>query len=253
MTSIPRCCDMDGTANKARLGANAILAVSMAAARASATQLGIALYRYLGGIQRQHSARAHDEYPQWRRACRQQRRLPGIYGHAGRRRKLFGSPAHGAETFHVLKGVLKKRGYNTSVGDEGGFAPSLKSNVEAIEVILEAITQAGYKPGEDSLSLSTRRPANCTTQETENTSSGSRTRAKTSEEMVKFWADWVSPVSDRLAGRRPGRRRLGRLEDADRGTGQQDPTRRRRSFRDEHPELSRRASRPGPPIRFSLN
>jgi enolase len=97
----------------------------------------------------------------------------------------------GAETFHVLKGVLKKRGYNTAVGDEGGFAPSLKSNVEAIEVILEAIQQAGYKPGEEiAIALD---PA---TSELYKHGNGrymfwkSDKQTKTSEEMVKFWADW---------------------------------------------------------------
>jgi enolase len=98
----------------------------------------------------------------------------------------------GAETFHVLKGVLKKRGYNTAVGDEGGFAPSLKSNVEAIEVILEAITQAGYKPGEEiAIALD---PA---TSELYKHGNGkylfwkSDKQTKSSEEMVKFWADWA--------------------------------------------------------------
>jgi enolase len=98
----------------------------------------------------------------------------------------------GAEVFHTLKGVLKKRGYNTAVGDEGGFAPSLKSNVEAIEVILEAITQAGYKPGEQiAIALD---PA---TSELYKEGKGkymfwkSDKTSKTSDEMVRYWADWV--------------------------------------------------------------
>ena len=95
----------------------------------------------------------------------------------------------GVEVFHTLKGVLKKRGYNTAVGDEGGFAPSVKSNVEAVEVVLEAIQQAGYKPGRKSPSPSIQQPAS---------SSGGQvrlqkirqSRAKSSEEMVRYWAKW---------------------------------------------------------------
>src|SRR5580693_5379178 len=139
---------IDGTENKSKLGANAILAVSMACARASANALKLPLYRYLGGV----NARI----------------LPtpmmnilngGSHADSNVDFQEFMVMPVGAETFsdalrwgtevfHTLKGVLKKKGYNTAVGDEGGFAPSLKSNVEAIEVILEAIELAGYKAGE---------------------------------------------------------------------------------------------------------
>ena len=143
---------LDGTPTKSRLGANAILAVSMAAARAAAIaseaaalQISFALFhRYF----RESAPRAHDEHPQWRRARRQFRGLPGIHGHARRRAEFFRSAALGRGNFHALKAALKKRGYSTAVGDEGGFAPSLKSNEEAIQIVLEAITAAGYKPGE---------------------------------------------------------------------------------------------------------
>jgi len=139
---------LDGTPTKSKLGANAILAVSMAAARAMADHLGIELYQYLGG------------FTAGLLPTPQMNILNGG-AHADNNvdfQEFLIMPVGatsfseglrwGVETFHVLKGVLKKRGYNTSVGDEGGFAPSLKSNVEAIEAILEAITQAGYKPGE---------------------------------------------------------------------------------------------------------
>src|ERR1700729_2979150 len=140
---------LDGTENKSRIGANAILAVSMACARASATALKLPLYRYLGGVN----------------ACILPTPMMNILNggsHADSNvdfQEFMVMPVGaesfsdalrwGVEVFHTLKGVLKKRGYNTAVGDEGGFAPSVKSNVEAIEVVLEAIEQAGYKPGEE--------------------------------------------------------------------------------------------------------
>ena len=141
--------DLDGTSNKSALGANAILGVSMAVARAAAASLGLPLYRYLGGT-----------------ACR---RIPVpamniINGGAHADNSVdiqefmavpFGAPTFGeglrsiAETFHTLKKILKSRGLATGVGDEGGFAPNLASNEEAIETIIEAIEQAGYRPGVD--------------------------------------------------------------------------------------------------------
>ncbi len=184
--------DVDGTENKGRLGANAILSVSMAVARAVANHLGIPLYRYLGGINANIlpvpmmnilNGGAHaDNNVDFQEFMV----MPvGAENFAEALRM-------GAETFQVLKGVLKKRGYNTAVGDEGGFAPSLKSNVEAIEVILEAIQQAGYKPGEEiAIALD---PA---TSELYKNGNGkylfwkSEKETKSSEEMVKFWADWV--------------------------------------------------------------
>jgi enolase len=140
--------DLDGTPTKANLGANAVLGVSLATAKAAANSLGMPLYRYIGGTEARvlpvpmmnilnggkHAADSTD--------MQEFMILP------------VAAPSFNeavrwcAETYASLKGVLKKRGYNTSVGDEGGFAPSLKSNAEAFEVILEAITKAGYKPGE---------------------------------------------------------------------------------------------------------
>ncbi len=141
--------ELDGTPNKGRLGANAILGVSLAAAKAAAEAVGLPLYRYIGGV----SART----------------LPvpmmnilngGKHAMDGPDLQEFmampvGAPSFaealrwGAETYHALKKVLKSKGYNTGVGDEGGFAPSLKSNEEAVELIIEAIQQAGYEPGKD--------------------------------------------------------------------------------------------------------
>src|SRR4051812_13879407 len=183
--------ELDGTPNKSKLGANAILAVSLAAARAAASYLELPLYRYLGGANARTlplpmmniiNGGAHaDNNVDFQEFMV----MPvGAENFAEALRM-------GAETFHVLKSVLKKRGYNTAVGDEGGFAPSLKSNVEAIEVILEAITQAGYKPGEEiAIALD---PA---TSELFKHGNGkymfwkSDKQTKSSEEMVKFWADW---------------------------------------------------------------
>src|SRR5437870_3722247 len=139
---------LDGTSNKGRLGANAILAVSMAAARAAAVSQRTPLYRYLGG-----AAAATLPVPMMN--------ILNGGAHADNSVDLqefmiapYGAPKFsealrlGVEVFHTLKKVLKKNGYSTSVGDEGGFAPNLKSNEEALELVLEAITQAGFRPGE---------------------------------------------------------------------------------------------------------
>jgi len=182
--------ELDGTENKARLGANAILAVSMGAARAAAASLDVPLYRYLGG------AGANT--------------LPtpmmnilngGAHADSNVDFQEFmvmpvGAPSFsealrwGVEVFHTLKGVLKKRGYNTAVGDEGGFAPSVKSNVEAVEVVLEAITKAGYKPGEE-IAIALDPAASEFYQDGKYVFKKSDKSTKTSDEMVKFWAKWV--------------------------------------------------------------
>ncbi|MGH9935626.1 MAG: phosphopyruvate hydratase, partial [Blastocatellia bacterium] len=180
----------DDSPNKSKLGANAILAVSLATARAAAEELDVPLYRYIGGAN--------------------SRTLPvplmnilngGAHADNNVDFQEFmivpaGAPSFsealrwGAEVFHTLKGVLKKRGYSTSVGDEGGFAPSLRSNDEAIEVILEAINAAGYTPGgEIAIALD---PAS-----SEFFEDGyyffkkSDGRRLSSEEMVQYWINWV--------------------------------------------------------------
>lgn len=141
--------ELDGTPNKAELGANAILGVSLACAKASAEALGLPLYRYIGGTNAKvlpvpqmniiNGGSHADNTVDFQEFM--------IMPHGA---SNFGEALRmGAETFHTLKSVLKGKGYNTSVGDEGGFAPDLKTNEETLEIILEAITKAGYKPGED--------------------------------------------------------------------------------------------------------
>ncbi len=182
--------ELDGTKNKGRLGANAILAVSMAAARAAANEYGLPLYRYLGGA-------AANTLP-----VPMMNILNGG-AHADNNVDFqefmvmpVGAPSFsealrwGVEVFHTLKGVLKKRGYNTAVGDEGGFAPSVKSNVEAIEVVLEAIQQAGYKPG-DQISIALDPAASELYKDGKYVFKKSDKSAKSSEEMVRYWAKWA--------------------------------------------------------------
>ncbi|MGB7190804.1 MAG: phosphopyruvate hydratase, partial [Acidobacteriaceae bacterium] len=179
---------LDGTVNKGRLGANAILAVSMAAARASAKAVKMPLYRYLGGVNASVlptpmmnilNGGAHAD----NNVDFQEFMVMPVGAE-----RFSDALRWGVEVFHTLKGVLKKRGYNTAVGDEGGFAPSLKSNVEAIEVILEAIELAGYKAGEEiAIALD---PA---ASEFYNADTGkyvfkkSDKSEKTSEEMAQYW------------------------------------------------------------------
>ncbi|HEY0794249.1 MAG TPA: phosphopyruvate hydratase [Acidisarcina sp.] len=183
---------LDGTPNKARLGANAILAVSMAAARASANSLRIPLYRYLGGVNASllptpmmnilnggSHADSNVDFQEF------------MVMPVGAE-NFSDALRWGTEVFQTLKGVLKKKGYNTAVGDEGGFAPSLRSNAEAIELILEAIALAGYKPGEEiSIALD---PASS---EFFDKATGkyvfkkSDKRELTSNEMSHFWESWV--------------------------------------------------------------
>ena len=184
--------ELDGTPNKGRLGANAILAVSMATARAAADAQGSPLYRYIGGVN----------------ACT----LPvpmmnilngGAHADNSVDPQEFMIIPHGAskfsealrmgtEIFHTLKGVLKKRGYSTAVGDEGGFAPNLKSNDEALEVVMEAITKAGYKPGEQvSISLDPAASEFYDKEKGKYIFKKSDKSERTSDQMVDFWADWV--------------------------------------------------------------
>ena len=182
--------ELDGTPNKGRLGANAILAVSMAVARAAAAEYQMPLYRYLGGA-------GANTLP-----VPMMNILNGG-AHADNNVDFqefmvmpVGAPAFsdalrwGVEVFHTLKGVLKKRGYNTAVGDEGGFAPSVKSNVEAIEVVLEAIQQAGYKPGEE-IAIALDPAASEFYQDGKYVFKKSDKSSKSSEEMVRYWAKWV--------------------------------------------------------------
>ncbi|KAJ0339616.1 hypothetical protein COL154_014207, partial [Colletotrichum chrysophilum] len=141
--------DTDGTPNKARLGANAILAISMATAHAAANEAGLPLYKYIGGdnavtmpvpMMNIINGGSHAD-----NSVDLQEFMILPVGASN----IAEAVRYGAEVFHALKKVLNDRGLNTAVGDEGGFAPDLPSNEAAIEVILEAIEKAGYKAGED--------------------------------------------------------------------------------------------------------
>lgn len=184
--------ELDGSANKGKLGANAILAVSMAAARATAQTLEIPLYRYLGGVN----------------ACTLPTPMLNVLNggaHADSNvdfqefmimplgaERFSEALRWSAETFHTLKSVLKKKGYNTAVGDEGGFAPSLKANQEAIDLILEAITQAGYTPGEQiAIALDPATSEFYDKDKNKYIFKKSDKRELSSAEMVAFWEDWV--------------------------------------------------------------
>ncbi len=184
--------ELDGTPNKAKLGANAILAVSMAAARAAAQSQMTPLYRYLGGV----SANLLP-VPQMNILN------GGVHADNSVDPQEFMIVPHGAskfsealrmgvEVFHTLKGVLKKRGYSTAVGDEGGFAPNLKSNEEALEVVLEAINKAGYQPGAQiSIALDPAASEFYDTESGKYIFKKSDKSQRTSDEMVKFYAGWV--------------------------------------------------------------
>ena len=184
--------ELDGTPNKSKLGANAILAVSMAASRAVADHLGVELYQYLGGftvgllptpMMNILNGGAHaDSNVDFQEFMVMPVGAPS-FGEALR---------WGVETFHTLKGVLKRKGYNTAVGDEGGFAPSLKSNTEAIDLVLEAITQAGYKPGEQiAIALDPAASEFYDEDKKKYVFKKSDKSEHTSEEMVKFWSEWA--------------------------------------------------------------
>ncbi len=185
-------CDLDGTENKSRLGANAILGVSMALADAAAKACGQPLYRYLGGASSRVlpvpmmnilNGGAHAD-----NSVDLQEFMIAPYG-----AKNFAEALRmGAEVFHTLKSVLKKKGYSTAVGDEGGFAPNLKSNVEALEVILEAIGQAGYRAGKDiGLALDPAASEFYDPGKGKYIFKKSDRSEKSPEQMVEFWSKWA--------------------------------------------------------------
>jgi enolase len=185
--------DLDGTANKSKLGANAILAVSLAAAHAAADELGIPLYRYIGGTNANIlpvpmmnilNGGAHADNKIDFQEFMVMPVKAETFSHALQM---------GVEVFHHLKTVLKSKGYSTNVGDEGGFAPNIQSNEEAIETVLMAIEKAGYKPGVDmyiAMDAATSELYN----ETEKlyVFKKSDGRRFSSEEMVDYWAQWCS-------------------------------------------------------------
>lgn len=183
---------LDGTENKSKLGANAILGTSLAVAKAAANGLGLPLYRYIGGVY------AHllpvpmmnilngGAHTGWQSTDAQEFMVMPLGAES-----FSEGLRWGAEIYHALKVVLKGRGYTALVGDEGGYAPALKANAEAVEVILEAIVKAGYKPGEQiGIALD---PAASEFYDKETGLYHLRTEGKklTGEEMVGFWKDWV--------------------------------------------------------------
>ncbi len=184
--------ELDGTPNKARLGANAILSVSMAVAKAAAEELGLPLFRYIGGVNAKtlpvpmmnvlNGGSHADNNIDFQEFMIMPAGAPS----------LSEALRYGSEIFHSLKSVLRSKKYSTNVGDEGGFAPEIKSNEEAIEIILEAIEKAGYRPGEDvSIALD---PASSEFYDNEtglyvfHKSDG---RKLSSEEMADYWVAWV--------------------------------------------------------------
>lgn len=183
--------DLDGTPNKAKLGANATLAVSMAVAKAAAEESNLPLYRYLGGVN----------------ATTLPLPLMNILNggvHADNKidyQEFMIVPVGaatfseglrwGVEIFHTLKSVLKKKGYSTNVGDEGGFAPDIQSNEEAIETVLQAIEAAGYKPGEQ-IGIALDAASSEMFNDADKTYKFYKSSGKiiSSDEMVAYWADW---------------------------------------------------------------
>ncbi|MBP9705858.1 MAG: phosphopyruvate hydratase [Chitinophagales bacterium] len=183
--------ELDGTENKSKLGANAILAVSMACAKAAANELGLPLYRYVGGTNANTlpiplmnilNGGAHADN---KIDFQEFMIVPAgaeNFSHALRM---------GVEVFHHLKKILKKKGFSTNVGDEGGYAPDIQSNQEAIEIVLMSIESAGYRPGEDIFIA-----MDAATSEFYDAGTGIYTFKKSSgekfnsEQMVNFWADW---------------------------------------------------------------
>ncbi len=179
--------EMDGTENKGKLGANAILGVSLAVAKAAAISCGLPLYRYIGGANARMmpvpmmnvlNGGAHAD----NNVDFQEFMIMPVGA------KSFAEALRtGAEIFHTLKAVLHKRGLSTSVGDEGGFAPNLKSNAEAIELVLEAVSKAGFKPGKDvmiALDPAASEFYNNGKYEVEG-------KKISSDQMIKIWESWV--------------------------------------------------------------
>jgi enolase len=182
--------DADGTPNKGKLGANAILAVSMATARAAANAHRLPLYRYLGGANAcilpvpcmnvLNGGKHADNTVDFQEFMIAPHNAPSFAE----------SIRMGMETFHTLKQVLKSKGYSTAVGDEGGFAPDLKSNDEAVELILEAISKAGYQPSTD-ISICLDPAASEMWDDGKYVLFKSSKKAITSDELIKIWESWA--------------------------------------------------------------
>lgn len=181
---------LDGTPNKSKLGANAILGVSIAVAKAAAHSVGLPLYRYIGGTNAKTIPVPMMNILNGGKHADNNVDLQEFMIVPAAAPSFSEGLRTGVEVFHALKTVLSKKGYNTAVGDEGGFAPNLKSNEEAVEVILEAISKAGYVPGKEVfLALD---PASSEFFDTgKYVFSKSDKSSKTPEQMVRFYEDWV--------------------------------------------------------------
>lgn len=181
---------LDGTPNKSKLGANAILGVSLAVARAAAKSVGLPLYRYLGGVTAKvlpvpmFNILNGGVHANWQGTDFQEFMIAPVGASNFREALRWGS-----EVYQALKGVLKSSGHATGVGDEGGFAPALKTNAEAVEIILKAIEKAGYKPAEDVVIALD--PATSGFYEDGLYNLRTEGRKITSAELVEMWSDWV--------------------------------------------------------------
>lgn len=183
--------ELDGTPNKAKLGANAILGVSLAVAKAAAQEAGLPLYRYIGGTNANtlpvpmlnilnggsHADNSID--------------FQEFMVMPAKADTFSDALRMGVEVFHTLKKVLKSKGYSTNVGDEGGFAPNIKSNEEAIEIVIQAIEKAGYKPGED-IFIAMDAAASEFYENGVYHFKKSDGRKLSSQEMADYWTDWVN-------------------------------------------------------------
>ena len=184
--------DLDGTENKSNLGANAILAVSMATARAAANALGQPLYRYLGGINAKLLPTPMMNILNGGMHADNNVDLQEFMVMPVGATNFAEGLRMGAEVFHALKAVLKGRGLNTAVGDEGGFAPDLKSNEEALQVIMEAIAKAGYKPSDDvMIALDPAASSFYSTEKGKYILAGEGNAELSSDQMIDFYANLV--------------------------------------------------------------
>jgi enolase len=184
--------DLDGTSNKSRLGANAILGVSLAVARAAAASVGLPLYRYIGGTNARTLPVPMMNILNGGRHADNNVDMQEFMVMPVGAETFSDGLRMGAEVFHHLKTVLKTRGYNTAVGDEGGFAPDLRSNEEAVEVVLEAIQKAGYSAGDD-IYIALDPAASEMWQDGAYVFWKSEPdRRRSPEEMARYWESWVN-------------------------------------------------------------
>jgi enolase len=181
---------LDGTPNKGKLGANAILGVSLATAKAAAAAVGLPLYRYIGGASARTLPVPMMNILNGGKHAMDGPDLQEFMAMPVGASSFVEALQWGTETYHALKKVLKSKGLNTAVGDEGGFAPSLKSNEEAVELIVEAVQQAGYEPGKDIfIALD---PAASEVFEDGKYVLAKEGRTLSGEEMVDFYEDWIN-------------------------------------------------------------